>query len=52
LIDTNIVSAHFKGDPQVTPNLEASEVVYLPVVVLGELHFGACRSSDLRKNLE
>jgi tRNA(fMet)-specific endonuclease VapC len=52
LIDTNIVSAHFKGDPHVTPKLEACEVVYLPLVVLGELHFGARRSSDFRKNLE
>jgi tRNA(fMet)-specific endonuclease VapC len=46
LIDTNIVSAHFKGDPAVTTKLKASSAIYLPAVVFGELQFGAYRSSD------
>jgi tRNA(fMet)-specific endonuclease VapC len=46
LIDTNIVSAHFKGDPAVTRKLQTSSPIYLPAVVLGELHFGALRSSN------
>jgi tRNA(fMet)-specific endonuclease VapC len=52
LIDTNIVSAHFKGDPAVTPRLQASDTIYLPSIVLGELHFGAHRSPNPDRNLE
>lgn len=50
LIDTNIVSAHFKGEPAVTPKLQASSAIYLPAVVLGELHFGARRSANPARN--
>jgi tRNA(fMet)-specific endonuclease VapC len=46
LIDTNIVSAHFKSVPTVTPKLQASAPIYLPAIVLGELYFGARRSSN------
>ena len=52
LVDTNIVSAHFKGDPAVTPKLQASDAIYLPSIVLGELHFGAHRSPNPDRNLE
>jgi len=52
LVDTNIVSAHFKADPAVTPNLQASDTIYRPSIVLGELHFGAHRSPDSARNLD
>ena len=52
LVDTNIVSAHFKGDPAVTAKLQASDTIYLPTIVLGELHFGAHRSPIPARNLE
>lgn len=52
LVDTNIVSAHFKGDPAVTPKLQASDTIYLPTIVLGEMHFGAHRSPHPDRNLE
>jgi tRNA(fMet)-specific endonuclease VapC len=52
LLDTNIVSAHFRGDPIVTPRLQASHAIYLPSIVLGELHFGAHRSPNPDRNLE
>ena len=52
LVDTNIVSAHFKGDPAVTPRLQASDTIYLPTIVLGELHFGAHHSPNSARNLE
>lgn len=52
LIDTNIASAHFKGDPAVTPKLQASETIYLPTIVLGELYFGAHRSPVPARNRE
>jgi len=52
LLDTNIVSAHFKGEPAVTSKLEAAVTIYLPTIVLGELHFGAHRSPTPSKNLQ
>jgi predicted nucleic acid-binding protein len=41
LIDTDIVSAHFKGDPVVESKLLLAEMICLPSIVLGELYFGA-----------
>ena len=52
LIDTNIVSAHFKGDPVIESRLLAAEIVYLPSIVLGELYFGANRSANPAKNIQ
>src|SRR5947208_57583 len=52
LIDTNIVSAHFKADPSVTPKLNDAEAIYLPTVVLGELHYGAHRSQNKERTLQ
>ena len=52
LVDTNIVSAHFKGDPAVTARLQASDIIYLPTIVLGELHFAAHPSPIPARNLE
>jgi tRNA(fMet)-specific endonuclease VapC len=52
LIDTNIVSAHFKGDPVVESKLLLAEMIYLPSIVLGELYFGANRSSNPSKNIQ
>lgn len=49
LIDTNIVSAFFKGEPQIGINIQAAERVYLCSIVLGELYFGMERS--LKKDL-
>jgi tRNA(fMet)-specific endonuclease VapC len=51
LVDTNIVSAHFKGDSVVTPKLQAAEVIFLPSIVLGELKFGAHKSPNQARNL-
>src|SRR5258707_14149595 len=52
LVDTNIVSAHFKADPAATPKLESCERIYLPLVVLGELLFGAHKSPHPERNLQ
>jgi len=51
LVDTNIVSAHFKGDPAVTSKLQAVQVIYLPSIVLGELIYGAHKSPNATRNL-
>lgn len=40
LLDTNIVVAHFRNDLGATTHLKAAAVLYLPWIVLGELHYG------------
>ena len=44
LLDTNVVVAHFRNDPGLTARLGATLAVYVPWVVLGELHYGALRA--------
>ena len=44
LLDTNVVIAHFRNDPDLTTRLRATPAIYLPWVVLGELHYGALRA--------
>ena len=40
-LDTNIVSAHLRGDRRVGDQILANPNLYLPVTVLGELYYGA-----------
>lgn len=51
LLDTNIVVALFNGEPEVRAKLDTVAEVYLPVVVLGELQYGAVCSSHPDSNL-
>ena len=44
LLDTNVVVAHSRNDPDVTARLRIAPAIYLPWVVLGELHYGALRA--------
>ena len=44
LLDTNVVIAHFRKDPDLTARLRATPAIYVPWVVLGELHYGALRA--------
>jgi tRNA(fMet)-specific endonuclease VapC len=50
LLDTNIVIAVLNQEQTLTDKLEG-ESVYVPSVVLGELYFGACKSSRVAENL-
>jgi tRNA(fMet)-specific endonuclease VapC len=50
LLDTNIVIALFNGDPGVKARLQASPEIFLSSVVLGELYFGAIKSSRTEAN--
>ena len=51
LLATNIVVALFNGDSGVQAQIEAVAEVFLPAVVLGELHYGAVCSSHPDSNL-
>ena len=44
LLDTNVIVAHLRNDPDLTVRLRATTAMYLPWVVLGELHCGAMRA--------
>ncbi len=54
LIDTNIVIAAFKEEASVLEKLREilSEQLFVPAIVLGELHYGARGSARTGENLE
>ena len=45
LLDTSVVIAHLRRDPELTARL-AEVAIYLPWVALGELHYGAQRAQQ------
>jgi tRNA(fMet)-specific endonuclease VapC len=51
LLDTNAVAALFKDDPAVHERLSQHVRVLVSAVVLGELYFGAQKSTRLDKHL-
>ncbi len=52
LLDTNIVIALFANDPAVRREVERAEAVFVPVIALGELLYGARRSTRVAESLE
>jgi tRNA(fMet)-specific endonuclease VapC len=50
LLDTNVVIALFKSDPEIEARLAAISEVFLPSIALGELHFGAVHSGRPEAN--
>jgi tRNA(fMet)-specific endonuclease VapC len=50
LLDTNIVIALLEGEDAVVSHLDRAREVFLPAVVLGELFFGAAKSSRPSEN--
>ena len=51
LVDTNVVVAYFRGDRIMHPRFAGVSPIYLPWVVLGELHFGAQRAQRRQEQL-
>src|SRR5437868_7286431 len=52
LLDTNIVIAIFARDPAVQTRLAHAAEVFAPVTTLGELYYGAHKSTHARANLQ
>ena len=52
LLDTNIVIAIFANEVAVLQHIAQAEEVYIPVVVIGELYYGAFNSGQAAKNLK
>lgn len=51
LLDTNMVIALFAGEQVVKDNLAEMDEVFVSSVVIGELFFGAHKSSQTKENL-
>lgn len=51
-LDTNQVIAFFNGDESMREWVETLPVVFLPVIVVGELKFGALKSKRSAANLD
>jgi tRNA(fMet)-specific endonuclease VapC len=51
LVDTNVVVAFFRGEKDVYPQFARIFHLYLPWIVLGELHFGAQRAQRRQEQL-
>ncbi len=52
LLDTNIVIALFANDVNVVEHLHNSENIFVPSIVLGELFYGALKSTNVKYNIE
>ena len=52
LLDTNIVIAILDKDPAVGEHLAEATEVFVPSIVLGELYYGARKSSRVESNIE
>lgn len=52
VVDTNVVIAFLNGDEEIAGYMEESDEILLSVMVLGELLYGACRSTRYAENRE
>ncbi len=51
LLDTNIIIALFSKDPKIHDCITNVEEVFVPIIAIGELYFGAYNSLKIRENL-
>jgi tRNA(fMet)-specific endonuclease VapC len=51
LLDSNVVIGLFGGEPLIVERIDACAEVFLPVIVLGELYYGAMRSTRRSNNV-
>lgn len=51
LLDTNIISAWLKGEKIIADKIDEADEVYIPIVVLGELYYGAQYSTKIQENM-
>lgn len=52
LLDTNIVIALFAQEATIVDHLKEATEVFIPMIVMGELYFGAYKSSRVKENLK
>ena len=51
LLDTNILIAIFAADARVQENLAQPVEVFVPIVAVGELYYGARKSTRIEANI-
>jgi tRNA(fMet)-specific endonuclease VapC len=51
LLDTNIISAWLSGEKSIADKIDEAATVYIPLVVIGELYYGAFYSDQKQKNI-
>ena len=51
LLDTNIITAWLKGETAVADKIDKAKEIHIPVIVLGELYYGALYSTQVDKNI-
>lgn len=51
-LDSNAVIAYFQDDENIAAWIEASDALFFPVIVVGELEYDALHSSRPKKNLK
>ncbi len=49
LLDTNIVSALLEGDTALANKIDVADDVFIPLIVIGEMYFGAYNSTRITK---
>lgn len=52
LLDTNIIVALFRNDKKVCERVAASPEIFVPVMAIGELFYGAMNSSQIAQNMK
>lgn len=51
ILDTNIVTAWLKGETGIADKIDKAKNIYLPIIVIGELYYGAFHSTKVQKNI-
>lgn len=51
LLDTSVVIPHLNHDPEVNARVSRLPETFIPVIVMGELYFGAAKSAKATENL-
>jgi tRNA(fMet)-specific endonuclease VapC len=49
-LDTNVVISLFAKDPQVTASMQNGREIFIPIIVIGELYYGAKKSARCEEN--
>ena len=52
LLDTNIVIAKFANEKTIDQYISNADEIFIPVIVLGELYFGARKSHKVNENIQ
>lgn len=52
LLDTNIIAAWFNGEISIANKIDKAKEVHIPVIVVGELYYGAAFSIQVEKNIK